>query len=90
MSKPFQSTASEDLPSRPHFCKTPFPCTYMQEINEPPKDKTNKMACAPSEDSDQPGHLPSLIRVFAVIMKKAWAISYQCAQRRLRSAWAST
>ena len=28
---------------------------------EPPCDKTNKMACAPSEDSDQPGHLPSLI-----------------------------
>ena len=22
--------------------------------------------CAPSKDSDQPGHLPSLIRVFAV------------------------
>ena len=26
-------------------------------IIEPPHDKTNKMACAPSEDSDQPGHL---------------------------------
>ena len=24
-------------------------------ITEPPHDKTNKMACAPSEDSDQPG-----------------------------------
>ena len=24
--------------------------------------KTNKMAYAPSKDSDQPGHLPSLIR----------------------------
>ena len=34
--------------------------------HEPPHDKTNKTACAPSEDSDQPGHLPSLIRVFAV------------------------
>ena len=33
---------------------------------EPPHDKTNKMACAPSEDSDQPGHPPSLIRVFTV------------------------
>ena len=33
---------------------------------EPPHDKTNKMTCAPSEDSDQPGHSPSLIRVFAV------------------------
>ena len=34
--------------------------------NEPPRDKTNKMACAPSKDSTQPGHPPSLIRVFAV------------------------
>ena len=29
---------------------------------EPPQDKTNKMACASSEDSDQPGHPPSLIK----------------------------
>ena len=28
---------------------------------EPPHEKTNKMACAPSKDSDQPGHQPSLI-----------------------------
>ena len=33
---------------------------------EPPHDKTNKMTFVPSEDSNQPGHLPSLIRVFAV------------------------
>ena len=33
---------------------------------EPAHDKTNKITCAPSEDSDQPGLLPSLIRVFAV------------------------
>ena len=38
---------------------------------EPPHDKTNKMVRAPSEDLDQLGHLPSLIRVFAVLMKKA-------------------
>ena len=45
---------------------------------------------APSEDSDQPGHPPpSLIRVFAVRMKKAWVLSYQLnAQRRLWSDWA--
>ena len=30
---------------------------------EPLHDKTNKMICAPSEGSDQPGHLPCLIRV---------------------------
>ena len=40
--------------------------------------------CAPSKDSDQPGHPPSLIRVFAVYMKKAWVLSYPLsAQRRL-------
>ena len=61
--------------------------------NEPPFDKTNKVACAPSEDSDQPGHPPSLIRVFAVRMKKAWVASYgpklsSCGQRGLWSDWA--
>ena len=53
-------------------------------IFEPPHDKTNKMACASSEDSDQPGHPPSLIRVFGVCTKKAWVLSYLLsAQRRL-------
>ena len=31
---------------------------------------------APSEDTDHPGHPPSLIRIFAVRMKKAWVLSY--------------
>ena len=53
-------------------------------MNEQPRDKTNKMAYAPSEDSNQPGHPPSLIRVFAARMKKAWVLSYPLsAQRRL-------
>ena len=44
--------------------------------------------CAPSKDSDQPGHPPSLIRVFAVCMKKAWVLSHpMSAQRRLWSDW---
>ena len=47
-----------------------------QNPYEPHHDKTNKVACAPSEDSDQPGHLPSLIKVFTVRMKKAWVLSY--------------
>ena len=34
---------------------------------EPPHDQNNKMTFAPSEDSDQPGHPPSIIRVFAVL-----------------------
>ena len=56
---------------------------------QPPRDKTNKMNCAPSKDSDQPGHQPSLIRVFTVRMKKAWVLSYPLsAQQRLWSDWA--
>ena len=34
------------------------------------------MTCAPREDSDDPGHHPSLIRVIAVHMKKPWALIY--------------
>ena len=45
-------------------------CPSGKKQNEPHRDKTNKMACAPSEDSDQPGHPPSQIRVFAVRLKK--------------------
>ena len=37
---------------------------------EPEQDKTNRMTCAPSKESDQPGTLPSLIRVSAVRLKK--------------------
>ena len=38
--------------------------------------QNQQKACAPSEDSDQPVHPPSLIRVLAVRMKKAWVLSY--------------
>ena len=56
---------------------------------EPYRDKTNKMACAPSDDSDQPGHPSSLIRVFTVRIKKSWVLSYpRSAQQRLWSDWA--
>ena len=59
--------------------KTIWVATWQNQQNE----------CAPSEDSDQPGHLPSLIRVFAVRMKKAWVLSYPLsAQRRLWLDWA--
>ena len=60
-----------------------------RERFEPPHDKTSKMAGAPSEDSYQPWHPPSLIRVFAVRMKKASVLSYTLsARRRLWSDWA--
>ena len=41
--------------------------TTQRLINESQHDKTNKMTCASSEDSAQPGHPPSLISLlFAV------------------------
>ena len=49
------------------------------------------MTYAPSEDSDQPGHLPSLIRVFTVRMKKHWVLSYPLSTLwRLWSDWVDT
>ena len=54
--------------------------------NEPRHDRNQQSECAPSEDSGQPGHPPSPFRVFAVHMKKPWALSYPVsAQRRLWS-----
>ena len=38
--------------------------------------------CVPSEDLDQPGHPPSLIRVFAVRMKKPGVPSYPLSAQR--------
>ena len=37
--------------------KTGFVVTWF--IYEPPHDKTNKLTCAPSENSDQPRHMRS-------------------------------
>ena len=39
--------------------------------------KNQQKDYAPSEDSDQPGHPPSLTRVFAVRMKKARSLATQ-------------
>ena len=47
------------------------------------------MSVRQDKDSDQPGNPPSLIRVFAVRVKKACVLSYPfSAQRRLWSDWA--
>ena len=40
------------------------------QLLEPQGQRTNLRICAPSEDSDQPTHPRSLIRVFVVSMKK--------------------
>ena len=52
-------------------------CIQQNKV-EPPHDKTNKMICGPGEDSGQPGHPPSLIRVFALRMKKYSVLTYPC------------
>ena len=58
-------------------------------IIEPQHDKNNKLTCAPSEDSDQPGYPPRLIRVFAVRLKKPKVLDYPLSgQRRFWSEWA--
>ena len=57
---------------------------YMSRLMTKPTKMT-----AFSEDSDQPGHPPSLIRVFADGMKKAGVLRYSLSvQRRLSSDWA--
>ena len=61
-----------------------FDPPLLKTINDLSHDKNNKMVCAPNKDSDQPGHPPSLIRVFSVRLKKPWFLSYPLsAQRRL-------
>ena len=69
----------------------------------PSHDKTNKVTVRPAKTQislgirpvwsvfavpDQLGYPSSLIRVFAVRMRKAWVFSYPSAQRRLWSDWA--
>ena len=43
--------------------------------------QNQQIECVPSEDSDQPGHPPGLIRVLAVRMKKARVLSYKMSVR---------
>ena len=54
----------------------------MYVVYKPVHDKTNNMTWAPSEDSDQPGHPPSLIRVFTVRRKKPQFLVCQSTQRK--------
>ena len=56
-------------------------CVYTFHQKKERNKQTNKMACAPSKDSDQPGHTSSLIRVFAVRMTKAWVLTYLSIER---------
>ena len=70
------------------FCPRTLYSFSMQSFNKMSCDMTKptKWLCS----LDQPGHPPSLIRVFAVRMKKAWALSYPLSeQRRLWLDWAN-
>ena len=46
--------------------RTSLSTNFVGILNKPQHDQTNKMTCEPSEDSDQPGYPPGLIRFFAV------------------------
>ena len=52
-------------------CNSAAPYRHLQIINEPSCDKTNKMTCA-HIGTDQPGHLPSLIRVLNCLLHTLW------------------
>ena len=53
------------------LCLTALSEIIKQKKKEPEHDKTNKITCVCSKDSDQPGHLPSPISVFTVCIKKS-------------------
>ena len=61
-------------------------CKMQQQDKWAASWQNQQCCCAPSEDSAQHGHPPSLIRVFAVRMKKAWVLSYPLSAQR-RSDW---
>ena len=75
-----------DVP--PNICATEG--IFLNILNEPRHDKTSKVSVRPAKTQISLGiRMPSLIRVFAVRMKKSWVISYTLsAQRRLWSDWA--
>ena len=47
------------------------------KTNVPEHNQTNKMICTSSQDSDKPGHPPSLIRVFSVHMRNPGVLGYR-------------
>ena len=81
-----RSVILEDLFVEHGYMNCPLFKTFL--LNEPQHDKTNKMTCVPTEDSDQSRHQPSLIRVFAVRSVGSWGPKVSsCRQQRLWSDW---
>ena len=57
--------------------------SILKHQNEPQHDKTNKMSCAPNEDSEKPVNPPNLIRLFAVYSKDTQGPNtFSCGQQR--------
>ena len=80
-----RSTELKEVPGKNNTVLTDYKCVDIWAASW----QNQQNDCAPSEDSDQPGHLPSLIRVFAVRMNKAWVLSYPLStQQRFWSDWA--
>ena len=70
-------------------CDEMYMCCICRLEDELPHDKPNKMTFVPSEDSDQPGHPLSLIRVFAVRSMGSLGPNFASGgQRWLWSDWA--
>ena len=66
-----------------------YPILIYHIIIEPPHGKTNKMACAHSDKSDQPVRPRSVIGIFAVCsLGSLGPIVSSCGQRRLWLDWA--
>ena len=83
----YANSADPDQTPRPHCLPRPHVLNVGHIWAASWQNQQNY--CAPSEDSDQPGHSPSLIRVFTVRMSTPWVLSYPLsAQRRLWSDWA--
>ena len=65
-------------------------CIHIKGHYEPGNSKKYNLACLPGEDSDQPEHPLSLIRVLVFHLKKQWTLGYQqSAHLGLRSACAN-
>ena len=75
----FPAIVSENLDWNTILCLRNWAASWQNQQND----------CMPSEDSDQPGHLPSLIRVFAVHSMDSYGLKLSsCRQQSLRSDWA--
>ena len=72
------------------FWQSSFFCSLWDiwVIYEPPHDKTSKMACAPSKDSDQPGPVSRDIAMFGInwkVILPVWSESALSTWRKLGS-----